>query len=400
MKIYEIGTGYTPIPAQMGAATEIVVEELTRSFMSLGENVEIIDISSRDRAEINLPIIEVPVPACFLKDDVSLGIIHKVKRVVYSVSLVSKLKKLLKKSDEEVFLHFHNQYNLFFYLKLMPESIRKKATVAYTVHSHVWGDEWGRIEEEIKKKYFQEVYCVRNADYVFVLNDITRDHFENRLGVNPDNIHRIINGVSTQKYFPLSSDTIENLKSEHGLEHKKIILQVGSVCERKNQFGSVDMLSEYLKDNKDVVYLYAGGVIDSEYQQKIKDFAFDRGISEQVIYAGELSPGDILNQYYNMSDCCVFTSTRESFGLVIIEAIASGTPVILGSKPMFDLNKGYFNYKDKAEFVSLVDSCLNKLSKCDSSEVTDKYNWNAVARLHLDIFKKNQERSLFDVKKT
>ena len=28
MKIYEIGTGYTPIPARMGAATEIVVEEV------------------------------------------------------------------------------------------------------------------------------------------------------------------------------------------------------------------------------------------------------------------------------------------------------------------------------------------------------------------------------------
>ena len=35
MKIYEIGTGYTSIPAKMGAATEIVVEELTKSFIIL-----------------------------------------------------------------------------------------------------------------------------------------------------------------------------------------------------------------------------------------------------------------------------------------------------------------------------------------------------------------------------
>ena len=44
MKIYEIGTGYTPIPAQMGAATEIVVEELTRAMINNGEFAEIIDI--------------------------------------------------------------------------------------------------------------------------------------------------------------------------------------------------------------------------------------------------------------------------------------------------------------------------------------------------------------------
>ena len=46
MKLYEIGTGYTPIPAQMGAATEIVVEGLTRAFQKLNVPVEIIDIKA------------------------------------------------------------------------------------------------------------------------------------------------------------------------------------------------------------------------------------------------------------------------------------------------------------------------------------------------------------------
>ena len=46
MKVFEIGTGYTPIPATMGAATEIVVEELTKSFMKKGYDVCIVDIKS------------------------------------------------------------------------------------------------------------------------------------------------------------------------------------------------------------------------------------------------------------------------------------------------------------------------------------------------------------------
>lgn len=44
MKVFEIGTGYTSIPARMGAATEIVVAELTTSMMKIGEDVTIIDI--------------------------------------------------------------------------------------------------------------------------------------------------------------------------------------------------------------------------------------------------------------------------------------------------------------------------------------------------------------------
>ena len=115
MKIIEIGTGYTPIPAQMGAATEIVVEELTRAFLKIGQDVEIVDISAQKRAEHDLPIQEVKVPRCFTKTDVSLGIMHKLKRVVYSLALAKHLKKILKSAQEKVVLHFHNQYNAFFF---------------------------------------------------------------------------------------------------------------------------------------------------------------------------------------------------------------------------------------------------------------------------------------------
>ena len=110
MKIYEIGTGYTPIPAQVAAATESIVEELTKAFMAQNIDVEIVDICSANRAPNNLPITEVRVPSMFSRSDVSLGIAHKLKRVVYSLALASKLKKILKKSDEKVVLHFHNQY--------------------------------------------------------------------------------------------------------------------------------------------------------------------------------------------------------------------------------------------------------------------------------------------------
>lgn len=389
MKIYEIGTGYTPIPAQMGAATEIVVEELTRSFLKKGENVEIIDIAARKRPANNLPIIEVNVPGFLIKDDVSLGIMHKLKRVIYSLALAEKLKKILKAANEDIVLHFHNQYNLFFFLKFVPKTLRQKAKIAYTVHSYIWGTEWDKIKDTVNKKYFQEIFCVRNADIVLVLNDITIEHFVSKLGVSKDKIYKIINGVSLDKYRQLEKKEIENIKTKLNLSGKKILFQVGSVCERKNQFGCVEMLRDYLKDNPDVVYMYAGGVIDDEYQKKILDFAADNGISDRVFYAGELTPGKMLNEYYNVADCSVFTSKLESFGLVIIEAIASGTPTLLSGQPMFKLKSGYYVYSDKNEFISAIDKIL-KSDDCrvaDSQEVLSDYNWDSVAKLHTDIFK-------------
>jgi len=91
-----------------------------------------------------------------------------------------------------------------------------------------------------------------------------------------------------------------------------------------------------------------------------------------------------------MADCSVFTSTLESFGLVIIEAVSSGTPVVLGGNLMFDLSKGYSMYHTKEEFVSMVDSALAK-GKHDRAEVgeeLEKYSWDSVARNHSKLFEK------------
>lgn len=388
MKIYEIGTGYTPIPAQMGAATEIVVEELTRSFLNLGQDVQILDIQAKNRPETDLPIEEVKVPGVFTKNDVSLGIVHKLKRVVYSLSLAHKLKKILKKAEEPVVLHFHNQYNLFFFFKTVSKKWREKATIAYTVHSYIWGTGWDEIADTVKKKYFQEVFCVQNADLVLVLNDITVDHFVNRLGVDPNKIQKVINGVNTRKYAPLESTQVEKFKNSMGMENKKVIFQVGSVCDRKNQLGSVTMLADYLQQHRDVVYMYAGGIIDGEYKQKIDLLAQEKGIETQVVYAGELAPGEQLNQYYNMASCSIFTSKLESFGLVIIEAISSGTPVVMSNNLMFELKTGYHLYDTDEEFIQKVDAVLSAGTKesYNSAEVVDKYNWDTVAGQHKEYF--------------
>ncbi len=389
MKIYEIGTGYTPIPARMGAATEIVVEELTRSLLSIGEDVEIIDIKAQRRLETDLPIQEVPVPSVFTKTDVSLGIMHKLKRVVYSLSLADKLRKIIKESEDKIVLHFHNQYNLFFFLKLLPKKLRKKVTIAYTVHSYIWGTSWEEIKETVQKRYFQEIFCVQNADLVFVLNDITIDHFVKHLGVDKSKIKRIINGVNTKTYAPKDKKEIESIKNELSLKGEKVIFQVGSVCDRKNQLGSLKMLCDYLKEHRDIVFIYAGGIIDQDYQNEIVCFAEENGIKEQVIYAGELSPGKELAKYYAISDLSVFSSSLESFGLVVIEAISAGKTVVVADKLMFDLNTGFETYSTKEEFIEKVDGILSGTLKNDGrQEVIDKYDWDVVAKDHAVLFSK------------
>ena len=381
MKIYEIGTGYTPIPAQMGAATEIVVEELVRSFRKLGADITLVDIQAKDRPAHDLPLVEVPVPEFFTGTDVKLGIMHKLKRVAYSAALAGTLKKILKNSREQVMLHFHNQYNFYFFLKLVPEKLRRKAKTAYTVHSYIWPAPWEEIEETIRKRYFQEVCCVQNADVVLVLNDRTAEHFVTRLGVEPGKIYKIGNGVNTDTYHIQSRLQRQEFCRESGLENRRIIFQVGSVCDRKNQLGAVTMLKDFLLTHPDVVYMYAGGIIDPEYQEKITRYAAENGIGEQVRYVGELAPGKELNRYYDAAAVTVFPSKLESFGLVIIESLAAGTPVLLREKPLFRMDRGCHVYDSPEDFRAILADLLERQEEASEAReaVIAQYSWDKIA---------------------
>ena len=398
MKIYEIGTGYTPIPAQHAAATESVVEELTKAFSAAGQDVEILDISACERAPHDLPITEVKVPSAFTKSDVSLGVIHKVKRVVYSAALALKLRKLLKAESEgaaveKKVLHFHNQYNLFFFIKLVPEKLRNKITVAYTNHNGMWSLPLSETKTVLRKRYFQEIEAMKKADAVFVLNNKTRDNISELLGISDEKIYLVSNGVNTGIYTPLPKKRINEIKEKYGLSDKKIILQVGSVYENKGQAKAVKLLAPLLKGNPKLVYAYAGGIVSSEYFLQVKKTAEELGVASQVVYLGTASPGKDMNELYNIAYMTVFASKYEGFPLVCIESLSAGVPVTVCSDGgmSFDFGAGSFSCtgisfeQTVSEILTADKDSYSELCKEARENAEMNHRWDAIAKKYTDI---------------
>lgn len=392
MKIYEIGTGYTSIPAKISAATEIIVEQLTKAMLKQGVDVQIVDICDYNRAENNLPILEVEVPKKFVDADVQLGIMHKLKRVVYSVSLALTLKKILKTATEKVVFHFHNQYNMYFFMRLVPKSLRNKCVIAYTNHSGIWRLDWSEIEQTIKKRYFQEVDCMKKADLVYLLNDETKYNAMNYLGVKEEHIVRINNGVNTEIYHPLSAEEKRIIREKYDFSGKTIILQVGSVYENKGQLRAIEMLRSLMKINPSVVYAYAGGIVSEEYQTQIKEYAKMNGIEKQVCYMGMLSPGSELNELYNVATATIFPSRYEAFGLVVIEAMSAGIPVLIHKSTPFSFGEGCIVYGED-DFEDVVNSIIREddifrtcAEKARENAVRN-YSWDKVASDYVQSWK-------------
>lgn len=392
MTVYEIGTGYTPIPATISAATEIVVEELTKALMQRNIPVQIVDIAADNRPEHFLPIREVKVPTLFRGTDVHLGLMHKLKRVAYSIGLAGELKRILKQTRETVVFHFHNQYNLFFFLKLVPESLRRRCKIAYTNHSGIWRLPWQEIETVIRKRYFQEAECMKQADILFLLNQETKENAVTHLGIPEDRIVVLSNGVNTDIYHPLPDAEKETAMEKLGFQGRKVILQVGSVCENKGQRRSLTQLCSLLQEDSSVVFAYAGGVVSEEYQRQILAFARENRISDQVRYLGMLPPGGALNELYNAAAATVCASRYEGCSLAVMESLASGTPVLVEEDSPFYAGVGCVKYPGDQlgdvirENLLCDEESYRQLCNEARNTALQTYGWDSIASEYLKHF--------------
>ena len=394
MKIFEIGTGYTSIPATIGAATEIVVEELTKAFLQMGQPVEVLDIAANERGAHELPIREVKVPGIFRRTDVQLGLMHKVKRVVYSVCLAKVLKKILKKSQEPVVLHFHNQYNLFFFLKLTSKKLRQKAVIAYTNHSGIWRLPWDTVKDTIRKRYFQEATCMEQADHVFVLNEDTYLNVTQHLDVQQEKVHVICNGVNALVYHPLAKEEVHKAKQELDLADKDVFLQVGSVYENKGQLRSLQRLAPMLKAQENMVFAFVGGIVSQPYYEQVLQEAKNLGLEKQVRYLGAVSPGEELNKLYNAAHATMIASEYEGYSLVIAESLAAGVPVLMHRDCPYHIGEGCVGFEEDSFAAAAQALCADEAIRAAARKTAETcLGWKTVAQDYQKVLLK-QEQSL------
>ncbi|MBC7109711.1 MAG: glycosyltransferase family 4 protein [Archaeoglobi archaeon] len=128
----------------------------------------------------------------------------------------------------------------------------------------------------------------------------------------------IPNGVDTEKFFPAKDK--EKLKEKFGIEGD-VILYVGRMSFRKGPHVLLNAFSSI--PNATLVMVGSGELLPFlRAQTKIL------GIEERVVFTGHVSE-EKLSEIYRMADIFVLPSiTSEAFGIVLLEAMASGVPVI------------------------------------------------------------------------
>jgi glycosyltransferase involved in cell wall biosynthesis len=175
----------------------------------------------------------------------------------------------------------------------------------------------------------------------------------------------------------------------------KLVLYVGRFDRRKGIETLVRAVNEsQLRGDKNLKLIIGGGSTpgnsDGIERDRIENIINELGMSEFTILPGRLSQ-EILPTYYAAADVCVVPSHYEPFGLVAIEAMSSGTPVVasdvggLQFTVMNEVTGLLAPPQDIAAFTAAIDRILlnpqwgEELGKAGRKRVETKFSWDGVA---------------------
>jgi glycosyltransferase involved in cell wall biosynthesis len=225
----------------------------------------------------------------------------------------------------------------------------------------------------------------------------TVDELTELYEINEKKIHVIYNGVDVQKFKP-RPDRAE-LRRDFGLEaEKKIVLFVGRLYHRKGLEILLRSIPPVLQEFSDVKFVISGKGF-KEKEESLRNLAKQLDIEDHVTFLGYV-PDEKLPNLYSTSDIFVLPAIYENFPFAILEAQATGLPVIstkVGGIPEFlvDNENGFLiDPGDSAQLTHRVLALLQdpKLAKEMGMRgrklIEEKFSWRLITSQVIDLYHK------------
>ena len=145
---------------------------------------------------------------------------------------------------------------------------------------------------------------------------------KNELEVLTDkNIEVIPTGIDIKRF---SNGDGGRARKEMGLENEKVILHVGRVVKEKNLDLMVDAAPLVIEKIPDAMFVIAG---EGPYKKELENKVKNAGLEGNFIFTGFVDDAK-LPDYYHAADVFAFPSKYETQGIVAVEAMAAGLPVV------------------------------------------------------------------------
>lgn len=162
------------------------------------------------------------------------------------------------------------------------------------------------------------------SDRLIASSEAVRDHVSDRTEVPPDRFSVILNGTD-QTRFHVNHDR-EGVRRELGIPpERKAVGIIGRICQQKAQDDFLCAAAMVRKSVPKALFLIVGQADHPKELSKLKALAKTLGIEKDVIFTGYI---DNIQQVYGALDLLIVPSRWEGFGLILVEAMASETPIV------------------------------------------------------------------------
>jgi glycosyltransferase involved in cell wall biosynthesis len=176
-------------------------------------------------------------------------------------------------------------------------------------------------------------YACQYADKIIAISEQTKQDIIHYYKTPAEKIEVVYQSCDESFAVTHDESQIRQMKAQYGLP-ESYFLYVGSIIERKNLMGIIHAMLQ-LKGDIDLPLVVLGG--GSSYKKKVKAFAERHGIADRIIWLNEkarLADAD-LPLLYQGAEALIYPSIFEGFGIPILEALWSRTPVITSAGSCF-----------------------------------------------------------------
>ncbi|MFC0415691.1 glycosyltransferase family 4 protein [Cytobacillus solani] len=275
-----------------------------------------------------------------------------------------------------------------------------KLPLISTIHATEYGRNNGIYTELQSYIHEKEQQLVITSDYLIVCSEYMNDELVQIFEVSEKKIAIIPNGVEKSLPIGWEKDVLSSIPLQ---ENKQLIFSIGRIVKEKG-FDTLIEAAFLMKDRfPDVYFIIAGkGPMLEEYRRRVMQLKLNN-----VFFVGFISE-EIKNALFKICTLAVFPSKYEPFGIVALEAMQHGKPVIvsrtggLQSIVKHGISGLLMTAGDASSFIELASNLLvnkieaKKMGLNGKSMVEKNFSWQRIAEETIRVYKETLKAYYLD----
>jgi glycosyltransferase involved in cell wall biosynthesis len=237
-----------------------------------------------------------------------------------------------------------------------------------------------------------EAESAKNADLTVTVSKYSSQKIIQLYGVERAKIRIVPNGVDPQRFRP--TEGCEKVKHSLGIDKKQCVLFVGRLIPRKGLPFLIEAAKSIVKERSETAFIIVG---NGPLKNHLRSYLEKTDLSDNFVFLGNVNE-KVLPIIYNCADVFAFPSIQEGQGIALLEAQATGKPVVafnVGgvSEALLDKETGLLIKPDSRALADailklLADKSLReKMGRKGREFVCNNLSWDICAKRMLQIYR-------------